>query len=244
MFAGLSGRLTISAVLLLTCVACASPVAGQPKAASGTAATATPAETLTAERAPAEIKAAYQGASAVHVKGSLTEESTAIALDLQLNKDSASGSISQDAATIPVRWVDNVYYFQFNDSVIKLIGQSPTSAVGKQLRDKWIPSTSALAKGMSDAFKDLLSYDTFLSSTLGKLAGASFTAGGQTTINGVAALEFKEADGSLADVAAATPHYLLRMVTPAPSKGTLDFTGWNQPVPVTAPPPGEIFSGS
>jgi hypothetical protein len=242
MFAGLSGRLAVSVVLVLTCVACASPVAGQPKAATANP-TGTPAETLTADKVPAEIKAAYQQASAVHVKGSLTEESTAIALDLQLNKDSASGTISQDAATIPVRWVKDVYYFQFNDSVIKMIGQSPTSVVGKQLRDKWIPSTSALAKGMADAFKDLLSYDTFLSSTIGKLVGASLTAGGKTTINGTAALEFKEGDGSLA-VAATAPHYLLRLVTPAPTKGTLDFAGWNQPVQVTAPAPGEIFTGS
>lgn len=56
----------------------------------------------------------------------------------------------------------------------------------------------------------------------------------------VALLVFRTADGSTADVAAASPHYLAGM---ADSSDVFDFAGWDQPVAVTAPSAAELYSG-
>ena len=47
-------------------------------------------------------------------------------------------------------------------------------------------------------------------------------------------------DGT-ATVAAAEPHYLLRMEDP--KSGAMEFSGWNKPAPVSAPPAAELYSG-
>ena len=67
-----------------------------------------------------------------------------------------------------------------------------------------------------------------------------FTGGDQTTSGGVPALTFTSTDGT-ATVAAAEPHYLLRMQ--APKNGTLEFSDWDKPTTVTAPKAAEIYSG-
>jgi hypothetical protein len=33
------------------------------------------------------------------------------------------------------------------------------------------------------------------------------------------------------------------MTAPAAGSGSIDFTGWNQPVPITAPPASAIYTG-
>jgi hypothetical protein len=199
---------------------------------------------LRADQVPTAIRTAYQGAKAVHLKGSFTDAGTSVALDLQLNKDSAAGTISRDALVIPVLLVDGVYYFKYTDSVMKQAGVSPTSAGGRQLRNKWVPSTSPAAASLAAAFKPLLGYDEFVGALTSKIDTQSFTGSAQhTTINGVPALGYAATDGSSLDVAAAEPHYPLRIAGPPAEPGNLDFTGWDQPVPVTKPPASAIYSG-
>ena len=190
------------------------------------------------------IRTAYQGARAVHLKGSLTDEGKPVALDLQLNRDSAAGTVTEDATTVPVLLVDGVYHFPFTDSVMKAGGVSPTSAAGRQLRGKWVPSTSSLAAGMVTDLQDTLSYDKFLGGIADEVAAAPPTRPAQrTTVNGVPALAFVDTDGGSLDVDAAEPHRLLRLAGPPSDPGTVDFTGWDQPVPVTKPAASAIYTG-
>jgi hypothetical protein len=192
------------------------------------------------------VKTAALGASAVHVKGSLNNAGNSIALDIQLNKDSASGTITKQGATIPVRLVNGVGYMQFTDDVLKMAGQSPTSPAGQLLRNKWLPSTSKLGASMTGPFKDFFSYDSFMQKVVDQKPdkAGEWSPTGSDTVDGVAVLGFKDTtDGSIVDVAAASPHYLIRGVGPASTPDTIDFTGWNEPVQVTAPPTSEIFVG-
>ncbi|WP_326948162.1 MULTISPECIES: hypothetical protein [unclassified Amycolatopsis] len=195
------------------------------------------AASLDAKQAGTAVVAAAKQAKAVHVRGTVSEGGN-INLDLQLNPDSASGTIVKDGLEVPVLRVGDKYYFRFSESLIKEAG-IPAS-LSKPLKDKWVPSTSQIGAGMGEAFKQFLDYKTFTDNTIGEIDSATFSGGEQTTAGGVPALNFTSSDGT-ATVAAAEPHYLLRMQEP--KSGTMEFSDWDKPTTVTAPKASEIYSG-
>jgi hypothetical protein len=207
-----------------------------PAAPAAASTSAAPASLDAAKAGSAVVDAAKQ-AKAVHVRGTVSEGGN-INLDLQLNPDSASGTIVKDGLEVPVLRVGDKYYFRFSDSLIKQAG-IPASA-GKLLKDKWVPSTSQIGAGLGEAFKQFLDYKTFTDNTIGQLDSTSFSGGEQTTAAGVPALTFTSSDGT-ATVAAAEPHYLLRMADP--KSGTMEFGDWDKPTTVTEPKASEIYSG-
>lgn len=134
-----------------------------------------------------------------------------------------------------------MYYVNCSDSLIREMGLSPTSGPGAVLGNKWISTDSRIVSGRLNSFKEKLSYNAFLQDMGGK--PGNLTAAGSDTVNGVAVLAFKDLDDSTAYVAASSPHFLLRVAGPTSGPGAIDFTGWNHPVAVTAPPASEIYSG-
>ena len=79
-----------------------------------------------------DIKSAIQGASAVHIKGTMTDSGTTVSLDMQLNKDgSASGTVGEGGPNFPIVLTKKVVYIQFTADVMKGNGIDPTSAAGK-----------------------------------------------------------------------------------------------------------------
>ncbi|WP_439382855.1 hypothetical protein [Amycolatopsis lexingtonensis] len=212
------------------------PAAGTSSAAAAAASSTAPPALEPAKVGSAVAEAAKQ-ASSVRVKGTMASEGN-INLDLQLNQDSASGTVVKDGIEIPVLRVGEKYYFRFTDSLIKEAG-IPAS-VGKKLSGKWVPSTAKIGAGIGDAFKVFLDYKSFTDNTVGELASSTFTGGEPTTLGGVLALNFTSPDG-VATVAADAPHYLLRMQDP--KSGAIEFSDWNKPTTVQAPPASEIYSG-
>ncbi|VVJ17961.1 Lipoprotein [Amycolatopsis camponoti] len=237
----LGALIAAGAVAALISAGCSS-TAGTPSpaAASSTGAptsASVEAASLAGSEAGSAVAAAAKQAKAVHIRGTVAEGGN-INLDLQLNPDSASGTVVQDGLEIPVLRTGDKYFFRFSQSLIDKAG-IPAS-VGKLLKDKWVPSTSQVGAGIGEAFKQFLDYKTFTDNTVGQLASTSFKEGGQTTAGGVPALTFTSTDGT-ATVAATEPHYLLRMQ--APKNGTLEFSDWDKPTTVTAPKAAEIYSG-
>ncbi|MFJ1767022.1 hypothetical protein ACIOD2_42300 [Amycolatopsis sp. NPDC088138] len=236
----LGALIATGAVAALICTGCsgtsgsAAPatVSAAPAAASTSAAPA-----LDAKVAGTAVVEAAKQAKAVHVRGTISSGGN-INLDLQLNPDSASGTIVKDGTEVPVLRVGDKYFFRFSDSLIKEAG-IPAS-VGKLLKDKWVPSTSQIGAGVGAAFKQFLDYKTFTDNTIGQLDSTSFSGGEQTTVAGVPALNFTSSDGT-ATVAAGEPHYLLRMADP--KSGTMEFGDWDKPTTVTEPKASEIYSG-
>lgn len=142
-------------------------------------------------------------------------------MDLQLNMDSSGGMVELDGIAIPVLRV---------------------ASVAGKVAGKWVPSTTRLGKALSDDFDQSLNYDTFIGSgILQSLDSASFAGKGFDVLDGTPVQVFSDSDG-IACVAASEPHYLMRVKDPA-GDNQLDFTGWNQPVPLSAPPVNEIFQG-
>lgn len=247
-------RFSVALVLgaaLATTAACSSQVipiaAGGPQSASSG-----PATTTAAMPAPADllatVRSASESASAVHVKGSFVDSGDSVSVDMQLNKDgSASGTVSLDGSTFPLLVVDNVYYIQFTKGVMAGNGISPTSAAGKLLLNKWVPSN---AKGMDlgdlvNSLKPATDYDTFIPMIFDQIKSADDAPKptGTDTVDGVPVEVYTFSDNSKADVATAAPHYLIEAAEPpTEGKGKLDFTGWDQPVKISAPPARDIFT--
>jgi hypothetical protein len=231
--------LVTAGALALACTACSgtSATAGAPAAGAAVASTTAGPAALDAAQASSAVAAAAKQASAVHVKGAIAQGGN-VTLDVQLNQDSASGTVVQDGLEIPALRVGDKYYFRFTASVVKKAG-IPASAA-KQLTGKWVPSTAKIGAGIADAFKEFLDYKTFTENTVGQLATATFAGGEPTTIAGIPALNFTSPDGT-ATVAAGEPHYLLRMQDP--KSGTIEFTDWDKPTTIKEPTAAEIYSG-
>ncbi|MEQ0564535.1 hypothetical protein ABJI51_36125 [Amycolatopsis sp. NEAU-NG30] len=233
----LAALLAAGTLALAGCAGAAETPAPAAAGSSSTPAPTTAKPALAAADAGKAVADAAKQATAVHVKGAVSDEG-AITLDLQLNKDSASGKVVKDGVEIPVLRVGEKYYFRFSESLVKEAG-IPASA-GKLLVGKWIPSTSKLGEGIADAFKMFLDYKTFTDNTVGELAQSTFTGGEPTTVGGVSALNFKSTEGT-ATVVADAPHYLLRLQDP--KKGAMEFSDWNKATTVNPPPAKEIYSG-
>ncbi|MEV6628008.1 hypothetical protein AB0M83_37400 [Amycolatopsis sp. NPDC051106] len=235
----LGALIATGAAAALICTGCSttSGTAAPAAASTGTTTSASAAAaSLDGSKAGSAVADAAKQAKAVHVRGTVSEGG--VNLDLQLNPSSASGTVVQDGLEIPVLRDGDKYYFRFSQSLIDKAG-IPAS-VGKQLKDKWVSSKSQIGAGIGESFKQFLDYKTFTDNTVGQLASETFKAGGETTAGGVPALTFTSVDGT-ATVAAADPHYLLRMQ--APKEGTLEFSDWDKPTTVTAPKASEIYSG-
>jgi hypothetical protein len=189
------------------------------------------------------VKSAFSGASAVHIKGTLTNSTGTLSLDLQLNKNNtASGTISEGGAAIPLVAVNGKYYVQFTPELISQSTNASVGQLGSALANKWVSSDSSLASDMVAGLKPLLNFDSFVSSMFGQASEVP-TLTGTDVVNGTPVYTYESADGSVVYIGKAGPHYLARMTAPASGSGSIDFTGWNQPVAVVAPPASAIYSG-
>ncbi|EOD70608.1 hypothetical protein [Amycolatopsis vancoresmycina] len=240
-------RLRLAALLAAGSLALVSGCSGTPStpapaAASSSSAAPSPsapaAPALDAAKVGPAVADAAKQASAVHVKGTMAQDGSNVNLDLQLNPDSAGGTVVKDGLEIPVLRIGDKYWFKFTDSLVKQAGVP--AAAAKQLTGKWVASTAKVGAGIADAFKVFLDYKSFTQGTLGELEKSTFTGGEPTTLAGAPALSFTSPDGT-ATVAATEPHYLLRMQDP--KSGAMEFSDWNKPTTVSEPPAAEIYSG-
>lgn len=234
----LSAAVTLGAALVAV-AACSSQ--GTPTAAS-TSTMPAPAQVIDS------AKSAIASATAVHIKGSIAEGKDNVALDLQLNKDgSASGTIGEGGTAIPLIVADKVYYVKFTQAVLQhLAGLSATSDAGKLLLDKWVPSTSKMLSGsdMVSGLKPLLDYKSLFNDMLNQAGSDAPKDAGTDTVNGTDVHVYTLADGTKLEVTSTSPYYPVRVIAPkSEGTGQLDFTGWSQPVKVSAPPASEIYTG-
>ncbi|HEX9334900.1 MAG TPA: hypothetical protein VF892_03400 [Pseudonocardiaceae bacterium] len=241
-------RRVLPVMLLLLGLAVAA-CSGTPAASGSSSSTAPAPKAVNIPGAPAGnqvesvVKAAFAGASAVHIKGTLVNSTGSLSLDLQLNKDNtASGTIGEGGPTIPLIAVNGKYYVQFTQALISQSSNAAVSQIGSALTNKWVSSDASIASDMVSGLKPLLTYDSFVSSMFGQSSEVP-TLTGTDVVNDIPTLVYESTGGSTVYIAKSSPHYLLRMTAPASGSGQLNFTGWNQPVPVAPPPAGQIYTG-
>lgn len=240
---GLSAVVLMSAALVVGTAACGGSITG-----SGSPAP------VTTSAAPAPLRAsdvvsAIKNASAVHVKGTMADSGSSIGLDLQINKDgTASGTMAIDGPSYPITYVNKVVYIQFTPDVIKASGIDASSSAGKLLMNKWVPSTSQILSqtNLASSVRPLLDYTQFVTQITKNVPTGPLKRGASDVVDGTPVTRYTFSDGTPADIATASPHYLIRLL-PGPKdgagEGEMDFSGWNAPVPVTAPSSSEIFTG-
>ena len=197
---------------------------------------------LAADQMVGAVAAAVNGASAVHVKGSATTGGVPVVVDIQLNKDSASGTIATGGRTLPFRSVGGTFYYQLTESVLAAIPGIPPAIRGAVL-DKWVSSRSVSDKAMATVAAEFADYRTFMGPLVAALRQATPPVfAGTMPLGRDSVFLYESDDGTAADVAMSNPHYLLRLAGPADG-GSVDFTGWNTQLPVAPPAPADLYAG-
>jgi hypothetical protein len=256
--------------LLAVPAVAAAVAAGLAGCSSGSASPATASSTafpnagLSGSQLLTAFKSAVASGTAVHVVGSIDQSGTPISLNLNLDKNGTSaGSVSQGAATVPLKVVNGVTYIQLTPTLLKqeaATDPAVTAGVISLIQNKWVSSQSSIGQSISSSFDPFTSYDTFLASIESGSASTSatdtasgsassapvtlgdLTAAGTASYNGGTVAVYKSSDGSTAYFAASGPAYLEKVTATGSTSGTITFT-WNQPVTVTPPSASDIFSG-
>jgi hypothetical protein len=249
--------LPLAAALGLAALAgCSSSATTSPAAAGGSASGSASASAsasaaagnagLTDSALRAAFTTASNGATAVHMKGSVAQSGQTVTLDLQLNKnDSTQGTISLGSAQLPVRAVNGVYYMQMTSSFIQYIAkqQGVSASTLSMLSNKWVSSNTSTGKSISDGFSQFMTYSAVVKGVSDNSDGDVATAAGTTTLDGQTVALYKTTKGSKLYFAATGPAYLLREDdSGSDGTGTITMT-WNQPTTVSAPPASQIYSG-
>ena len=233
----------VTAATLLT-AACASTGTPAPAPETTTTTNNTPAPDPALDPADIEstVLAAAKAAHAVHVKGTDVENGTTAAVDLQLNADSGSGTLTTQGTTYSIILADRVTYLRFTAGVLKSQGIDPNGPRGRTLLNKWVPSTSkAVLADTFTPYQQILDYTTFVTGTF-TVDQDQIVRTGTTSVNGTPVTGYRDTtQHTTALVSTASPHYPLRLTG---DTGTdLVLSGWNRPVPVTAPAKADVYPG-
>jgi hypothetical protein len=179
-------------------------------------------------------------ASAVRMVGGLTEEGTTVAIDASVEKgQDAVGTITIDGVPFELIKIGSVAYFKGNGTVIGAIyGAKTGKAVGSS---KWLKvSTNEQQLGQLAGIIDIKGIFEDDPST-----DATLTKTGESTINGqpvVAVHDPDPTDGGDLYVATTGEALPVRLTAPSGQKGQFDFTNWDVPVKVVAPPASETVT--
>lgn len=187
-----------------------------------------------AAKSPTEIvaasKAAADGASAVHVSGSLVSGGVPITLDLNLVAGKGGkGRISQNGLSFELIQVDGNAYISGSTEFYKHFA-GPAAA--QLLQGKWLEAPATTGN-----------FATLGSLTdLGKLVDAALaqhgtlTKGAKTTVSGQPVVTITDAtQGGNLYVATTGQPYPIKISKSGSGGGAIAFSEWNQPVTLTAP---------
>jgi hypothetical protein len=180
--------------------------------------------------------AAASSAKSVRVKGEITVDGDKIGLDLTVSGANGKGSVTAEGHTVELIRLNNAAYMKAGEEFWKMIsGDDPQPAVAALLKDRWVKAPPD--EGFAEIFN--------LLDTGGILPEAGPATKGETkTINGINAIGLTDETGeAVIYVATQGEPFPLRFEGPA-GEGAIDFTDWNAPVEITAPPASEVLDMS
>ena len=198
-----------------------------------TAATPTPSPTptedaRTGEELVADAVAALRGAGAVHAEGTFTQDGQQAGLDMQLQQDSASGSLTLDGQTIELLVVGGEAYLQASAEFWASTG-SPES-FAQMIADKWLLMPADQAGDLGP-----LSLDG-LTDELVDPESAVTEEVGTDQVDGQDVLVATTEDGSTMSVLADGSDYpVLIEKTGDDEPGSLTFSGFGEEQEISAP---------
>lgn len=184
----------------------------------------------TAPEILAATKAAADGASAAHVAGALSSGGSPITLNLDLVAGHGGrGQISEGGLAFELIVIDGTVYIKGSPAFYSHFGGA---AAAQLFQGKWLkaPTTS----GELASLASLTNLGHLLDQALS--GHGALTKGPTTTISGQPVVELRgtSRDGSLYVATSGQP-YPIEIVRRGSETGRVSFTGWNKPVPLSAP---------
>jgi hypothetical protein len=194
-------------------------------------------EESSAEEILDKTRAAAKAASSFRIAGEVREQGRSAALDLQFQKaKGAAGTVTVQGMTFEVLVIDQTAYLKADRSTWEKAGagQGAQLLVGKFI--KLASGTSGFGDAMEFADPEKL-LDRALTPE------GTVVKTGVTEVNGVPAVGLAEedADDGILYVATEGEPYPVRVEGPS-GKGSIDFSGWNEPVELTAPPADQVIN--
>ena len=178
----------------------------------------------------AASKAAADSASSVHVAGTLTSNGTPITLNLSLaSGHGGRGQISEGNLSFNLIVIGDTIYIKGSPAFYSHFGGT---AAAQLFQGKWLKAP--VSGGELGSLAALTNFSQLLDQTLtghGTLAkGATSTVAGQPVVE----LRDTSHNGSLFVATSGKP-YPIQIVKHGSETGHITFTGWNQPVSLSAP---------
>jgi hypothetical protein len=201
---------------------------------SGTAASSSSSSSSSApedERTGTEVAAAaadaLEEAGAAHVTGTIGTGADAQGVDLQLQGDDATGTITLGGQTVQLITVGGASYFQAGAEF--WVGSGVPQVAADQLAGQWV----VVPADEADSFAEL---------TLSGLAEQFRSPDGEVVdevsteqLDGAEVLVVTQTGGKKLYVAAGDPAYPLRLESTGEDAGTVDFSGFGELQQITAP---------
>jgi hypothetical protein len=188
-------------------------------------------------------------ASSLEINGNVVSSGTNTAIDLvdvaaqgckgTIELSSGSSSATGSSGTADIIEVDSIVYMKLDESFFKNL--SLPSSDFSEVTGKYIKVTS---KSELADFAQLCDA-SMLASGFDK-QDTGFVKDGTATINGQATEGFKQpkiADNGVAYISVSSTPEIVRLQGP-PGEGQINFTNYNAPVTITAPPASEVIDGS
>ena len=176
--------------------------------------------------------AAMQASGAVHVSGiqpNATSENQVTQVDLQLQSDDSSGSVTLNRDPVQFIVVGGAIYLKAPAALY--VAQNTTPAIAAKLANKWVKAPS------QSAFNEFTL--AMVSQALGKPETKATIDSKTSTgkLNGQPVVIVKQSDGAKLYVAATGQPYPLKTTSGSANAGlgTAEFTGYGKHVTITAP---------
>lgn len=187
-----------------------------------------------AEEIVSEAKNAADGASSVHVSGSVNSGGSPVTLDLNLaSSKGASGRISQNGSTFKIVIDGGTAYISGSDAFYRKLGGA---AAAQLLAGKWLKVSTNTPEFAS--FSSLTNMRKLLDTVL--VGHGSLQKGATTTIRGQQAVAVKDTTrGGTLYVATTGKPYPLQISKGGSEAGTIAFDKWDEPVAI-APPASSV----
>ncbi|WP_158838671.1 hypothetical protein [Streptomyces sp. NRRL S-1022] len=239
---------SLGVMSLMALTACGTDKSDDPKASGGSAsATAEAFKGLTGDQISEKARVAMTKLDSFRVKGSMTTDGKHMTFDFAVAKRGAcQGTFGTESASAEIRQVGGAAYMKGDEKFWREMGSEDgsssedTEALIEMLKGRWFKMPA------QDAKAD----DKFPFCDIGTMfekdeKEGHLTRKADTDVNGTPAVTLKGKDGAATQtllVAAEGEPYALRLTAEGGKEpGSFDFSAFNKPVTVTAPPAGEVM---
>ncbi len=175
------------------------------------------------------------GQSSVHMKGTVTQGTDTLTMDLRLEKGGgAMGTLDLAGAMLQIVSTGTAVYVKGDKAYWTAeAGAGAAELIG----DSWVSATTASDMAQ---FKDLVDYATALGGVLDPTGAV--TKGGAATIDGVEVVGVK--DGKIGTLWVATEGEPLPVLIDGGTQGRVTFTEWGERVAVIVPDAADVLDPS